>query len=148
MTIQFTSQFLPPSHVCHLRDIEQEGYRERIKRILNETDPVLADIDGARLALERNYNQQNFAEALATFADTRRGNVAQLGKATPDDSHLVRRGLATRGDSHSSFQERQGSFRSDQSDGPCNVGRTTAHQRVCLSESKDERTFDRREESI
>jgi integrase len=49
------------------------------------------------------------------------------------------------GDSHSSLEERQGSFRSDKSNGPHNVGRTATYQRACLSESKDERTFGRRE---
>jgi len=43
-------------------------------------------------------------------------------------SHLVRCGLAERGDSHSSLQERQRPFRSDQSNGPCNVGRTATQQ--------------------
>ena len=85
---------------------------------------------------------QEWVQRIVTIAintGTRQGEIFNL---TWFDVDLPR------GDSHSSLQERQGSFRSDQSDGPCNVGRATTHQRVCLSKSKDERTFDRREESI
>ena len=45
--------------VCHLRDIEREGYNVRMERILKETKPFLPDIDGQALAAERNYNRQN-----------------------------------------------------------------------------------------
>src|ERR671932_277057 len=49
-------------HVCHLRDIEREGYGSRIEKILGEESPTLADIDGAALARERCYNEQPFDE--------------------------------------------------------------------------------------
>ncbi|MGH9760851.1 MAG: DinB family protein [Blastocatellia bacterium] len=62
-------------HVCHLRDIESEGYSVRIRRILAEEDPVLLDIDGARLAAERNYMSEGFANALAAFTRERMQNV-------------------------------------------------------------------------
>src|ERR1044072_1311557 len=41
-------------HLCHLKDIEQEGYALRIKKLIHETEPYLADIDGGRLATERS----------------------------------------------------------------------------------------------
>ncbi len=64
--------------VCNLRDIEVEGYTVRINRILGEDDPVLPDIDGGRLAIERNYTGQNLDEALKTFAGARAANVRTL----------------------------------------------------------------------
>ena len=64
--------------VCRLRDIEAEGYTVRINRILSEDDPVLPDIDGGRLALERNYQGQNLDEALEAFAGARAANVRTL----------------------------------------------------------------------
>jgi DinB superfamily len=64
--------------VCHLRDIEVEGYAQRIARILNETKPTLTDVDGARLAIERDYNTQELAPALEMFCQTRERNVALL----------------------------------------------------------------------
>src|SRR5690349_22462853 len=48
-----------------------------------------------------------------------------------------RRGLVARLASRSCFEERKRSFRSHQSDGSRNVGKTTADQRVRLSESED-----------
>src|ERR1044072_2423046 len=41
-------------HLCHLKDIEQEGYALRIEKLIHQTEPYLADIDGGRLATERS----------------------------------------------------------------------------------------------
>ena len=77
-------------HACHLRDIEREGYGERIRRLLRETRPLLADIDGGRLARERRYNEQEFGEGLSAFE---RARPKRLRAARP-----VRRRVETRGD--------------------------------------------------
>ena len=71
-------QFSILESVCHLRDIEIEGYANRIDRILNENEPELSDIDGGRLAIERNYNKQDLMQALETFVEAREGNVEKL----------------------------------------------------------------------
>ena len=71
-------------HVCHLRDIEQEGYCVRIARILSEERPVLANIDGDALAAERNYNSEAFAEALKAFTRARRNNIEAIKTSPPD----------------------------------------------------------------
>jgi hypothetical protein len=71
-------EFSAVESVCHLRDIEIEGYTTRINRILNETNPALRDVDGARLALERDYNSQEIAEALEFFKVARERNVKLL----------------------------------------------------------------------
>jgi hypothetical protein len=65
-------------HVCHLKDIEQEGYTVRIRKLLHETQPYLTDIDGAQLALTRNYNSQDFDTALRAFALARQQNVLAI----------------------------------------------------------------------
>ncbi|HSE25545.1 MAG TPA: DinB family protein [Pyrinomonadaceae bacterium] len=65
-------------NVCHLRDIEIEGYTDRIKRILEEDSPDLQDIDGGRLAFEREYNKQDLIPALKTFVEAREKNLARL----------------------------------------------------------------------
>jgi hypothetical protein len=77
-------EFSALESICHLRDIEIEGYGERIVRILREDNPALADIDGARLANERDYNNQNVAEALAAFREARHRNLEFLKGLTPD----------------------------------------------------------------
>jgi hypothetical protein len=62
-------------HVCHLSDLETEGYAVRIEKLLNETEPFLADIDGDQLARERSYNSQNFLTVLRAFKHARAENV-------------------------------------------------------------------------
>ena len=78
-------EFSVIENVCHLRDIEVDGYAQRINRILNEVDPTLADVDGARLAIERDYNRQELAPALEAFCKTRERNVALLRTLAASD---------------------------------------------------------------
>jgi hypothetical protein len=70
--------------VCHLNDIEQEGYTVRIEKLLHETRPFLADIDGDRLAEERNYNGQGFETTLRAFTRAREANVRVIKALSPD----------------------------------------------------------------
>jgi type I restriction-modification system DNA methylase subunit len=77
-------------HVCHLSDIEREGYAVRIEKLISETEPFLADLDGDQLARERSYNSQNFLKVLRAFTDARAENVRVI-KALPLE-HLNRRG--------------------------------------------------------
>src|ERR671934_776615 len=51
-------------HVCHLRDIEREGYGSRIEKILSEELPALEDLDGAALARERLYQDHGCQRGL------------------------------------------------------------------------------------
>src|SRR5690242_13223071 len=62
-------------NICHLRDIEQEGYNIRIKRIANEDTPVLPDINGRQLAKGRQYNQQDLRAALDAFDSARAKSI-------------------------------------------------------------------------
>jgi hypothetical protein len=78
-------EFSALENVCHLRDIEVDGYAHRIARILNEATPTLADVDGARLAIERDYNNQELAPALETFRQTRERNVELLRALAESD---------------------------------------------------------------
>ena len=72
-------------NVCHLRDIETEGYTTRINRILKEDRPLLADIDGGRLAVEREYNKQDVHEALRAFARARTESASALADLRPEE---------------------------------------------------------------
>jgi len=71
-------EFSIVENVCHLRDIEIEGYTLRINRILAEAKPDLADIDGGRLAVERHYNHQSLDQGLSAFQHARLANVDVL----------------------------------------------------------------------
>jgi hypothetical protein len=76
--------------VCHLRDIEREGYGARIEKILGEEMPALADIKGGALAVERRYNEQRFEEGFEEFSEARRRNASLLRGLTGEQ--LERRG--------------------------------------------------------
>jgi DinB family protein len=78
-------EFSVVENVCHLRDIEVEGYTDRIGRILKQINPTLPDVDGARLAIERDYNSQELGPALETFRQTREQNVELLRKLAAID---------------------------------------------------------------
>lgn len=65
-------------NVCHLRDIEREGYALRIDKLLHEAQPFLADIDGDKLAEERSYHSQDFPRALHAFTHARQQNVLTI----------------------------------------------------------------------
>jgi putative acetyltransferase len=71
-------------NVCHLRDIEREGYTLRLRKLLDEAEPFLPDIDGVRVAAERDYNSQPIQSALEDFAIARMGNVAVVCGIQPD----------------------------------------------------------------
>jgi transcriptional regulator with XRE-family HTH domain len=74
-------------HVCHLRDIDADGYRERVERILTEERPSLPDIDGDALAKQRDYQSQDLEEALSSLTATRWQIAARLAKLTPEERH-------------------------------------------------------------
>jgi hypothetical protein len=70
--------FSMTEQLCHLRDIELEGYSLRLSRVLTETLPELQEIDGSALAEARHYQQQDARLALQTFGRQRLTNVALL----------------------------------------------------------------------
>ena len=54
--------------VCHVRDIEIEGYQQRIRRTLGEDDPLLPSLDTEALARERRYGEDDAAASEETLA--------------------------------------------------------------------------------
>jgi hypothetical protein len=64
--------------VCHLRDIEIDGYQRRFQRLLEEAHPLLPSLDGYALARERGYAQADPAAALAAFTTARRQTLQLL----------------------------------------------------------------------
>ena len=72
------SLFSPLEDVWHLYDIEREGYLVRIRRILTEESPVLENLDGDRMAIERRYNDLEPTAAIAGFSAARTESVTLL----------------------------------------------------------------------
>jgi DinB family protein len=81
--------FTAIEQICHVRDIELEGYHERFKRTLNEPQPLLPSIDSEAVARERNYAGEDPARVFADFRATRAVTVALLRGL--DDRQLDRR---------------------------------------------------------
>ncbi len=57
--------------LCHVRDIEIDGYQVRIRRTLAETHPTLASIDTDALVRERAYARDDPTRVLAAFRAAR-----------------------------------------------------------------------------
>jgi hypothetical protein len=64
--------------LCHVRDIETDGYHVRLRRTLQEVNPTLASVDGDALAIERSYSTADPAEVLASFREARRVTLEML----------------------------------------------------------------------
>jgi hypothetical protein len=63
--------FTAIEQVCHVRDIEIEGYQVRFNRTLTETSPLLPSIDSEAEAKERDYGRADTAKVFAEFRAAR-----------------------------------------------------------------------------
>lgn len=70
--------FTALEQICHVRDIEIEGYHQRFTRTLNEEQPLLPSIDSEAVARERNYGAADPARVFADFRAARAVTVALL----------------------------------------------------------------------
>ena len=70
--------------VCHVRDIEVDGYHVRFQRTLSESNPTLASIDTEALAKERSYGSSSAEAALVAFSEARAKTIALLASLRPE----------------------------------------------------------------
>jgi DinB superfamily len=70
-------------HCCHLRDLEEEGYTLRLRRMLRESTPVLEDFDGGAVAAGRAYPSQDLTQAMQAFTEARGRNLIVLAGLEP-----------------------------------------------------------------
>jgi len=75
--------FSPIEQVCHVRDIEIDGYHVRLARTRAEIDPTLDSIDGEALARERGYAHEDAQAALTAFAAARVRTLEMLAGVAP-----------------------------------------------------------------
>ena len=73
-----SEHFSALEQVCHLRDIEADGYYVRIRRMLEEPGPCLESLDSYEIARRRGYSLAHIDVALAEFRDARQATVARL----------------------------------------------------------------------
>ena len=69
--------------ICHVRDIEVDGYHRRFERALAEDNPQLPSIDTYGLAQERRYGSTDAAAALRAFRVARERTIALLAGLGP-----------------------------------------------------------------
>jgi DNA-binding transcriptional ArsR family regulator/uncharacterized damage-inducible protein DinB len=67
-------------HVWHLADIEELGWAPRFERLLVESRPRLAGVDGDRLAVERRYNERPWRGAARRFIAQRLRTLRALAR--------------------------------------------------------------------
>jgi hypothetical protein len=65
-------------HVCHVRDIERDGYHVRIRRLVEETDPSLVSLDGYEMAREGRYAEASWTEVAEEFRAARATTLAMI----------------------------------------------------------------------
>jgi hypothetical protein len=71
--------FTAIEQICHVRDIEIEGYQVRFRRTLDEASPLLPSIDSETVAKERDYGREDAAQVFAQFRAARAKTLALLG---------------------------------------------------------------------
>lgn len=64
--------------VNHLYDEERDDFRARLDSLLHHPERKWPPIDPQGWALERGYNEREFAESLARFLEERRKSIAWL----------------------------------------------------------------------
>ena len=72
--------FTAIEQICHVRDIEIEGYHLRFRRTLEEQTPLLAYIDSEAITLERPYASEDATQVFAAFRAAR-GTTLELLRA-------------------------------------------------------------------
>jgi hypothetical protein len=84
-------RFSALGQLCHLRDIECDGYHVRFRRVLAEADPALESVDGYALAKSRRYDEADEEEALRAFRAARKTTLGILGGL---DATALKRGCS------------------------------------------------------
>ena len=64
--------------ICHLRDVEIEGYHERLRRAVSESNPALPSLDSESMARERSYASADSGAVFAAFRSARAETVALI----------------------------------------------------------------------
>jgi len=83
-----SEHFTPIEQICHVRDVEVDGYHVRFQRTLQETNPFLPDLGSEALALVRDYASADADDVLASFREARARTVEMI--AAMDVGQLAR----------------------------------------------------------
>lgn len=75
--------FTAIEQICHVRDIEIEGYHQRFTRTLAEEMPLLPSIDSEAVTRQRNYAAEDPTTVFAAFRDARVHTLSLLRGIEP-----------------------------------------------------------------
>jgi DinB superfamily len=84
-----SEEFSAIGQICHLRDIEIDGYHIRFQRVVNEQTPFLPSIDGYELERQRQYHLQNPNVALGEFRFARTKTIEMLRNFRESDFERI-----------------------------------------------------------
>jgi hypothetical protein len=85
-----SEQFTALEQICHVRDIEIDGYHVRLRRMLETESPTLESIDSYAVAKQRGYGAQ---DSEAVFAAIRAAREETLRIIRPlSERQLARNG--------------------------------------------------------
>ena len=73
-----SEQLTAIEQLCHVRDVEIDGYQIRFQRTLHEDKPHLPALDTDALARDREYHKQDAARVLAEFRAARAKTLEML----------------------------------------------------------------------
>ncbi|HMB64056.1 MAG TPA: DinB family protein [Eudoraea sp.] len=59
--------FTAIEQICHLRDVEIDGYQERIRAIIAKDNPFLPSIKGYGLSIQKNYKNAALNDVIEEF---------------------------------------------------------------------------------
>jgi DinB superfamily len=82
--------FTAIEQICHVRDIEVEGYQLRFERMLREDSPRLSSLDGAALAVAKRYSTADPETVFEEIRQARRRTLDLISNLA--EAQLVRRG--------------------------------------------------------
>jgi hypothetical protein len=75
----------PLGQICHVRDIEIEGYQLRFERTLTEVKPFLPGLDFEQLAIRHDYTRADAKVTLSSFTDARTQTMMMLSSLSETD---------------------------------------------------------------
>ena len=79
-----SEQLSPIEQICHVRDVEVEGYQKRFRRTLDELNPHLESLDTEEMARVRSYATSDEKEVFASFRIARAQTVELLSGLSED----------------------------------------------------------------
>jgi hypothetical protein len=82
--------FTAIEQICHIRDIEIDGYHVRFRRLLDDESPILESLDGYALSKQRRYAEDDPSAVFIAIKKARKQTVELLSSLT--ETQLQRTG--------------------------------------------------------